>query len=170
MFTHHPLLAAMIFVVMAGSALAGNDLAPPKGDVVLTITGLIDRTNHPGGALFDLQMLQTLGTQQIETATIWTEGQQSFSGVRLSTLLDAVGAHGSVLQATAMNDYSVEIPATDASADGPIIAYLHNGVTMTVRDKGPLWIVYPYDSKREYAQDLIYTRSIWQLTHIEVRD
>jgi hypothetical protein len=40
---------------------------------------------------------------------------------------------------------------------------------MTVRDKGPLWIVYPYDAKPEYRQELIYSRSIWQLDHIEVK-
>lgn len=170
MFDFRPLAAAVIFFLWTGAASPGEALAPPQGDVLLSVTGLIEHKNHPDGAMFDLQMLQALPAQQIETTTIWTEGQQSFTGVTLATFLDAVGAQGAVLRATAVNNYSVEIPVMDATDDGPIIAYLHNGNTMTVRDKGPLWIVYPYDAKLEYAQELIYARSIWQLTHIEVRD
>ncbi|RYH00603.1 oxidoreductase, partial [Salipiger sp. IMCC34102] len=39
---------------------------------------------------------------------------------------------------------------------------------MQVRDKGPLWIVYPYDDTPEYRSEVIYSRSIWQLDRIEV--
>ena len=45
---------------------------------------------------------------------------------------------------------------------------LRNGGRMSVRDKGPLWIVYPFDSSEEYQAELIYSRSIWQLVRIEV--
>jgi hypothetical protein len=38
-----------------------------------------------------------------------------------------------------------------------------------VRDKGPLWVVYPYDSKPDYQSELIYVRSIWQLAQMEFR-
>ncbi len=45
-----------------------------------------------------------------------------------------------------------------------------NGETMPVRRKGPLWIVYPYDSDEAYRSEAIYSRSIWQLDRIEVTD
>jgi hypothetical protein len=52
---------------------------------------------------------------------------------------------------------------------GPIVAFARNGAPMPLRDKGPLWIVYPYDSNPDYQSELIYSRSIWQLDRIEVR-
>lgn len=87
----------------------------------------------------------------------------------LATLLKAVGADGAMLRASAINDYAVEIPVEDAVEGGPIVAYLLNGEPMSVRDKGPLWIVYPFDSAPEYQTEQVYSRSIWQLDRIEVQ-
>jgi hypothetical protein len=164
-----PLLGPLVFLLVTGSAYAGTELAQPQGEVLLTVTGSIGNTNQEGTAVFDLEMLQSLSAEEFHTATIWTDGQQTFTVVPLSTLLEALAAEGSMLQVTAINDYSIKIPISDAVEGGPLIAYLHNGQTMTVRDKGPLWIVYPYDAKPEYRQELIYSRSIWQLDHIEVK-
>ena len=50
-----------------------------------------------------------------------------------------------------------------------VLAFLRNGDEMSVRDKGPLWVVYPYDSTPEYQSELIYSRSVWQLARIEVQ-
>ena len=90
-------------------------------------------------------------------------------GVELATLLAALGAEGTVLLAIAHNDYAVDIPVSDAVAGGPVVAYLRNGAAMSMRDKGPLWVIYPFDSKPEYQSELIYSRSIWQLDRIEVQ-
>ena len=145
------------------------ELAAPTGPVLLTISGAIENSNSENGsASFDLEMLRALGSETIETSTIWTEGDQSFEGVSLSVLMDAVGATGDVLQATAINDYAVEIPAEDWVENGPIVAYYNNGEEMSVRDKGPLWVVYPYDSSPNYQTEVIYSRSIWQLDRIIV--
>jgi hypothetical protein len=49
-----------------------------------------------------------------------------------------------------------------------MIAFRMNGAPMSVRDKGPLWIVYPYDSDPRFQTEIIYSRSIWQLDRLEV--
>lgn len=145
------------------------ELAAPTGPVLLTISGAIENSNsEDGNASFDLEMLQALGAETIETSTIWTEGTQSFEGVSLLALMEAVGATGDLLQATAINDYSVEIPKEDWVENGPIVAYFNNDEEMSVRDKGPLWVVYPYDSSPNYQTEVIYSRSIWQLDRITV--
>jgi hypothetical protein len=54
------------------------------------------------------------------------------------------------LRAKAINDYAIDIPLSDAVQGGPIVAYRLDGDTMSVRDKGPLWIVYPYDANADY--------------------
>ena len=117
---------------------------------------------------FDREALKALGVQTIETTTIWSEGVQRFEGVSLARLAREIGAGEGVLLASAINDYTVEIPLTDATENGPIIAMTLNGEEMSLRDKGPLWIVYPYDSDANYRTEVIYSRSIWQLDRIEV--
>ncbi|MAY89131.1 MAG: oxidoreductase [Pseudooceanicola sp.] len=146
------------------------DLAKPTGEVLLTVSGAISVTNVGETARFDRAMLEQLGAVTIETETIWTEGEQTFTGVPLSRLMDAVAGTGDSLNATAINDYAVAIPREDWVDDGPIVAYLNNGEPMSVRGKGPLWIVYPYDTHPEYQSEVIYSRSIWQLDRIVVEN
>lgn len=146
------------------------DLKVPTDDVLLTVTGDIGNTNTDNAAVFDLAMLKALPSQTFETTTVWTEGPQQFEGVTLNALLNAIEASGATLIASAINDYAVEIPVSDAVENGPILAYHLNGETMSVRNKGPLWIVYPYDQDTTYQTETIYARSIWQLDRIEVSD
>lgn len=153
---------------LSGSVQAG-ELGSAASDIVLTVTGEIVMTNQGNEATFDLAMLSRMTPETIETTTIWTDGIQQFQGVSLATLLDMLSVEDGTLIAAAINDYSVEIPVDDAVSGGPIIAYMQNGEEMSVRDKGPLWIVYPYDSDPRYKSEVIYARSIWQLDRIEVR-
>jgi len=39
---------------------------------------------------------------------------------------------------------------------------------MQVRDKGPLFIIYPYDSMQELQSQTYYTRSAWQVAKLIV--
>jgi hypothetical protein len=156
MFTRiHTFIAAMGLVIGLGTSAQA-------GETVLTLT-------HDGQTqTFDRAALEALGTETIETTTIWTEGSQVFEGVSLARLAQEIGAQDGKLLATAINDYTVEIPLSDAMENGPIVAMTMNGAAMSVRDKGPLWVIYPYDSNADYRSEVIYSRSIWQLDRIEV--
>ena len=39
---------------------------------------------------------------------------------------------------------------------------------MSVRDKGPLFIIYPFDESEDLRSERYYSRSAWQLKHLEV--
>jgi len=52
--------------------------------------------------------------------------------------------------------------------DGPLLAYLRNGETMSVRDKGPVWLIFPFDDEPKFQNEEYYSRSIWQLDQIEI--
>lgn len=160
----------MLWLGLAGlmGAAQADTLAAPDGAVILTVTGQIDQTNADQEAHLDLGLLTAMGRVEIKTSTIWTDGLQHFEGVPLATVMAAVGAHGSVLRVTALNDYAVDIPISDAVPGGPLLAFQMNGVALSPRDKGPIWLVYPYDAGEEFRQEVIYARSIWQLVRIEV--
>lgn len=148
--------------VFAGP-LSADTIPAPTGDVILTVTGV-----DAAPVQFDRASLSALGLKTVETTTIWTEDTQTFEGVSLKSIIDALGVESGTLFATAINDYTVEIPVTDALENGPIIALTLNGEAMSIRDKGPLWVVYPYDSSAQFRTEVVYSRSIWQLDRIEV--
>ncbi|TRD20676.1 molybdopterin-dependent oxidoreductase [Palleronia caenipelagi] len=165
------LLTFSTLFVFAGSDSKGEpgmELPTPMGDVILRVTGDIDVTNSEDGqtAEFDFDMLQALGAEEIVTRTIWTNGEQTFTGVLLNDLLNAVGADVESVRAYAVNDYKIDIPASDWAGPGPIIAYLQNGKPMPLRRKGPLWIIYPYDEFPQFKTKVTYARSVWQLAEI----
>lgn len=163
------LIISILAAAFLARAVPAQTLDTPSGEIVLTITGDIGLTNAEGSAVFDRAMLEAMGPVEFTTKTTWTDGPQVFTGVLLLDLLALLGVADGTLRATAINDYSVDIPVSDAVEGGPIVAYLLNGQPMSVRDKGPLWIVYPYDSQIEYRSEVIYSRSIWQLDRMEVR-
>ena len=162
--------AAAVIAITVGTNTQAQEMDVPQGVTILTVSGDISNTNAEGTAIFDLEMLRALPATSFETTTIWTEGVQSFTGVELHTLLETVGANGESLRATAINDYAIEIPLAEVFPGGALVAYENNGSPMSVRDKGPLWVVFPYDSSTDFQKEVVYSRSIWQLDRIEVLD
>ena len=152
-------ILAFLAVIILTSSL--GTAARAEGGILTVTIGGETKT-------YDRQALESLGLKTIKTATIWTEGVQEFQGVPLYLLTDDIGAETGTLLATAINDYTVEIPLSDATKGGPILAMRMNGEIMSLRDKGPLWVIYPYDQNAAYRSEVTYSRSIWQLDRIEV--
>ncbi|MFV0384102.1 molybdopterin-dependent oxidoreductase [Paracoccus sp. (in: a-proteobacteria)] len=161
------LLSALLFPL---PLFAADPLPTPTGDVILTISGNITQTNVDGTAQFDLDMLKAMESKTIDTSTTWTDGVHHYTGVSLKSLLERVGAAGSAIEVTALNDYTISIPQDDWNSGDSIIAYLDDGQPMSIRDKGPLWIMYPFDDFKKYQTEAAYSRSVWQLDRIKVTD
>lgn len=163
-------LAVTSLVGVAGvSPSFAATLAEPKGKVILTMSGKIANTNKDGTAQFDLAMLEQLGTQSFETTTPWYDGKVKFEGVPMAKLMEFVGATGSAITVKALNDYATDIPMEDFKKYPAILALKRDGAYMPVRDKGPLFIVYPYDSDADLKHQRFYSRSAWQVAQIIVK-
>ncbi|MDE4139047.1 MULTISPECIES: molybdopterin-dependent oxidoreductase [Rhodobacterales] len=161
-------LGALVLALGVGLMLGLGASAQAASDDTVLLTVQIEG-DDASTTTFTRDQLMSLGQTSFETETIWTSGTQAFTGVSLKDLMAHLGVTSGVLQARAINDYMVEVPLSDAIEGGPIIAYERNGKTMSVRSKGPLWIVYPYDSNPSYKTEAIYSRSIWQLEGINVQ-
>ena len=161
------LLSFFIFFGWGGAALAAEPLPLPKGPVILTISGQIEQTNGSGLARFDQEMLEALGKASFVTGTELSAKPQLFEGVALRAALERVGARGKVIRASAMNDYEIPIPVEDLRYE-PILAMKVDGKVLMVRDKGPLWIVYPRDAHEVLHDVRYYARSVWQLNKLHV--
>lgn len=159
------LLAILVASLTAGAAQSAQ-LLQPEGTVILSVSGNI--ANGGETVEFDLAMLDALPQRTTTTATPWYEGEQSFSGPVLLDLLNAVGAKGISVTVTALNDYSAEIPMEDLVAAPVILASRLNGETLSVRDKGPLFVIYPFDLDPDLYNEVSFGRSVWQVKSILV--
>ena len=144
------------------------DLAKPTGKTILTVGGDIRETNSAKEAHFDHKMLMALGMQTLRTTNPFETGVQNFEGVLLRDVLKYVGAEGSLITAYALDGYAVEIPVKDAMDYPILLAISWNGKEMTVRNKGPLWIVYPVEQCGELKGEQYSARSIWQLGRLVI--
>ena len=112
--------------------------------------------------------LSALPQVSFTTSTIWTTESVTFSGPSLASVLEAVGAQDGALSMVAVNDYKVEMPRSLVEEEVPVVANRINGEPFSIRDKGPLWVVFPYDADARFQTEEIYSFSIWQLTQIQV--
>jgi hypothetical protein len=144
-------------------------LEPAQGKVVLSITGNVSQPNAGGRADFDMAMLEALPQHSFVTSTPWFKAPHKFSGPLLRDVLAAAGAKGGTLTAVALNDYKVEIPADDAQRYDVLMATRLDDQPMRVREKGPLFIIYPYDASADLRSERYYSRSAWQLRSLQVR-
>lgn len=151
---------------LSGAALA---LDAPKERPILAVSGKIAEKNAGELARFDMKMIEALPQHSFTTSTPWFDKPVKFTGPLLSDLLAAVKASGSSISAVAINDYKITIPAADASKYPVVVARLIDDKPIPVREKGPLFVVYPFDSHIELRTSTFYERSIWQLKALDIQ-
>jgi hypothetical protein len=161
-------LQASLLALAPLATRASRALEAPGGSVVLTISGDLGQPNHGAQAVFDMPMLERLPQRELTTRTPWYSDARKFTGPLLREVLGAAGARGTTLRALALNDYKVAIPFVDITRYDVLLARLMNDQPMPVRDKGPLFIIYPFDSHDELRNTIYYSRCAWQLKAIEV--
>ncbi len=143
-------------------------LQRPTAAVVLTIGGRVGEPNAGALAVFDMTMLERLAQHSFVTRTPWFTQPRKFSGPLLRDVLATAGCDGTTLRATALNDYEVELPFDDARQHDVLLARLLDDQPMSVRDKGPLFIIYPFDRDPALRNTIYYSRCAWQLTRLDV--
>lgn len=151
--------AASLSVLFAAHAHANS----PAGPIILTV---ID--SNGAEVALDLEMMDELEQVTTVTETPWFDGVQEFSGPRISDLMAHLEVSGSELSFIAVNDYAASMPWTDIEDYPVILATRHEGKTMSVRDKGPLFVIYPFDAHPELRNEVVFSRSVWQVKAVKV--
>ena len=78
------LLGVTVLQAAVGLPGAAWALEPPKGKVVLTISGKLGVTNRDGKALLDIAMLEALPQKTFTTMTPWEKAPVKFTGPLLA--------------------------------------------------------------------------------------
>jgi hypothetical protein len=169
------MLKVLLKTTIAAAALAATlqgvsaeTLSAPSGHPILQISGTVEKANAGTRANLDLAMLEGIGATTIQTSTPWTEGRPSFEGVLVRDLLRHVGGKGKTITAVALNDYKIEISAAEVEKYPVILAYKMDGKPLKIRDKGPLWIVYPQDDFPELNNAAVQSKWVWQVKELRI--
>jgi hypothetical protein len=136
-----------------------------SSEAILSVSG-----SQPAAVKVDLDMaaLQQMPRHQIATSTPWSEGVSAYEGVLLRDLIKELGVTGETMKLTALNDYQITIPTADFEQYDVLLAYARDGKAMPVRDKGPLWVIYPLDDHPELNGQETHAKMIWQVRRLDV--
>lgn len=170
MFRLVDLLLAFALVVMptAGFSHSTPIEEPIEEEPILTLVWGEKTAQFSDADLRELDLIE------IQTSSDWTNGRRVFMGPRIRDVIAVfddtfeLKSDGTV-KAVAVNDYAVEIPTLDFKRYDVILALEMDGVRLTLRDKGPLWIVYPRDDHPELVDPMVNARWVWQLERLELK-
>ncbi|WP_262184502.1 hypothetical protein [Pseudomonas sp. 5P_3.1_Bac2] len=105
-----------------------------------------------------LQLPQALGI----------EGFHSWHGVSVQDLLKLTDSNGQNLRIQALNGYYTVMPRSDIEHYNPVLANYRDGNKLSIRDKGPFMLIYPFQQYNELNQQLYMNRSVWQINEIHI--
>ncbi len=156
----------LIFVGL--TSLPSLALEQPSQRVILTVEGNLENANTKQAANFDLSMLEALPQYSVTTKNPWTKGVHSYRGFSAVDLMEKIKAKGTILEVTALNKYITKVPVDDFQTNGAIFATHRDGEPMSVRNLGPIMVIYPFDQNPDLKSEVYYGRSIWQIRHIKI--
>lgn len=150
-----------LLAVLSASLLAVPTLGYTQDILTVTTT---DRSET-----FTLEEMLAMPQTTVVTKNNYVDEVTTFQGPSLRSVLEEMDvAPDATLKMVALNDFSSDIPAADAFSYDVILAVLLNGDTMSVREKGPIWVIYPMDGNPELEDDIYNGRLVWQLKSITV--
>ena len=148
----------------------GDSVPAPSGEVILSLQGAIGQSNVDGRLDFDMTTLEQIGLIEFSVDDPHIGKRITYQGVPISALLAVAQVSNSAaeIDARALNDYEATLQI-QAIKDWPvIIATKRDGERMSIVDKGPLEIVFPYGIY-PINPDEFNNLWVWQLRALEIR-
>jgi len=160
------LATLLLAIVVLGSSFA-NATSTNSDTVVLSVQGDFD--GQKNNALeINLETLTKLKATTFTTIQPWTEEPKQYTGVRINTLLEHIGATSTTFEALASNEYSFTLDNIDFEKYPVMVAYKIDDEFLDVRTLGPLLIVFPFDDYPELLNETNKAASVWQLTELRI--
>ena len=137
-------------------------------DVLLVIKN--DTVPEAPTLKFTYEDLKKLPQVSITTHTEFTDGAVTFVGPLAREVLGKLPAGtAKTAHMVAANDYSHDIALHEFTDYDVILALEANGKRLSLRDKGPIWVMYPIDQHQELQDPATNARLVWQLTEIDLQ-
>lgn len=156
---------------LATALMLGSGLSPyaTRADETL----LVLRNPALGGARGELRFtradLEARTWHTIETSNEFISGVGVFRGPLLADVVSLIGRAGAKkARLVAANQFYSEVEIAEFSAFDAILAMEMNGRALSLRDFGPIWVMYPIDDHSELQDSRFNNRLVWQLQVIEL--
>ncbi|MEE3100644.1 MAG: molybdopterin-dependent oxidoreductase, partial [Pseudomonadota bacterium] len=113
-----------------------------------------------------LDRLSAMPQTEVKAVTPWTEGEVTFGGVAFDAFARSLGIGGGAVILRALNAYEISLDVEQVIADGGVLALRMDGRPIPVRDKGPVWLVFPSVERPDLAASDKTHMWIWQIDEI----
>jgi hypothetical protein len=173
--SHRP-VAGFISLIMFASLLGTNSSFATHSPTAETRKTLLtlnwhDAQGSPNKTTLNLEQLDAL--PQVERTQELPEpleipSSHVWQGISLRELLKISGTSAKSIRILALNGYYATIPIADIERYDPLLAYRRNGQNLTIRDKGPFILIYPFNDFRELNHQIYINRSVWQINEIHI--
>ncbi len=160
--------AYLIFFLLHPFHVLAQSVSLGDREKILTIR-VYNLAGEPGifrEITFGIDDLEKFPLVSVRTETQWTNGVLHFQGPLMRDLLNDVGAVGNLIQVNGLDGQSAVIPREDFEKYDVIIACQVNGQYFDIRERGPLWIIYPWSNNPEIQSAAYYDRGIYHLSSL----
>jgi hypothetical protein len=156
----------LIFSFFMGLFLPASSFSAAAEDYILTLRNSATAIE----TYLTYQDIEALEQVSFETSTHWNDGIMTYTGPSLASVLALTGPYdkSAHIKVTAANDYSHIATPDLISKTYPILANKINGEPFSLREKGPLWVMYPFDKHAKFKTESHFSASVWQVVEIEI--
>lgn len=117
--------------------------------------------------VFSEQQLQALPQKTFKTKHTWATVAQEFSGPLLTDVIQQICPQAKEVYLRSLDQYSVTIDVQKVAKYEAILGLKIDGRPLTVREKGPIWLMINTDNLNVAAHNLD-NMLVWQLYYIRV--
>ena len=121
-----------------------------------------------GSRSMDVGSLEAIGMHSFGTSVTWGRHRHVFSGLPLGVLLSYVGASGKSVRVTGLDDSRAFITMEDITATAPLLATRIDGYPIPRNERGPILLVYQFESFDAPHRDLLASQCVWHVCDIMV--
>lgn len=115
-----------------------------------------------------LSELENLGMHEVKTSTFWPDDDGIYAGPLFIDVLKRAGLDGAeAVRIRARDGFSQVLPRRDWEKWPILLATRRDGKPLSVREKGPMRIIYPRDMSPELSDTVYRLRWIWLIDSIE---
>lgn len=119
---------------------------------------------------YTLTQLQHLPQHEIRTKIPWTNETHTYRGPYLEEIFTLAKIKGEWLTLYALDHYQVSFNFKKIKMYKPILALQVDSKPLTIRTKGPIWLILPMSDYKELSAAIYNDYMIWHLIKISIEE
>lgn len=114
--------------------------------------------------------LEALPQESFTTSTPWTKSIHTYQGPRLSLITSNFPQPFESIKVYGINGYAYDIKEKELKKYPFILAMKQDGKRMALRNKGPLWVLLPFNQYPKVDSiDEMLNKFVWQVNRIKAQ-